>query len=42
MAHGTMIHGTAPNLSIKRKKIVTNKRKPKTPSDAGGFEPDEV
>lgn len=42
MAHGTMIHGTAPDLSIKRKKVVTNKRKAKTPPDAGGFEPDEV
>ena len=42
MAHGTMIHGTAPDLSIKRKKVVTNKRKAKTPPDAAGFEPDEV
>ncbi|MDO5653984.1 MAG: restriction endonuclease [Brachymonas sp.] len=42
MAHGKMIHGEIPNLSVKRKKTVTNKRKPKTPPDAGGFEPDEV
>lgn len=42
MAHGTMIHGTPPDLSVKRKKAITNKRKSKaTPHDAGGFEPDE-
>ena len=34
MAHGQMIHGTPPDLSIKRK--------PRTPTDAGGFEPDKV
>lgn len=42
MAHGTMIHGTTPDLSIKRKKVVTNKRKATTPPDAADFEPDEV
>ena len=42
MAQGKMIHGTVPDLSVKRKKVVTNKRKVKTPPDAGGFEPDEV
>ena len=29
-------------MSIKRKKVVTNKRKAKTPPDAAGFEPNEV
>ena len=40
MEHGKLIHGTAPDLSIKRKKAVTNKRK--LPPDAAGFGPDEV
>jgi hypothetical protein len=40
MAHGTMIHGTTPDLSIKRKKVVTNKRKAKNPPDEVGFEPE--
>jgi len=42
MEHGKLVHGTAPDLSIKRKKAVTSKRKPKTPPDAAGFGPDEV
>jgi hypothetical protein len=43
MAHGQMIHGTPPDLSVRRKKVVTNKRKPRAvPPDAGGFGPDEV
>lgn len=42
MEHGKLVHGTVPDLSIKRKKAVTSKRKPKTPPDAAGFGPDEV
>jgi hypothetical protein len=42
MDHGTMIYGTAPDLSIMRKKGVSNKRKAKAPPDATGFKPDEV
>ncbi|EBO4370879.1 restriction endonuclease [Salmonella enterica] len=45
MEHGALIHGTLPDLTVKRKKTATNKRKPKAqsiPIDAGGFEADEV
>lgn len=41
MTHGKLLHGTAPNLSAKRKKTTTRKRKSKaTPPNAAGFEPD--
>lgn len=43
MTNGTIVNGTVPDLSIKRKKAATNKRKPKaTPPDAAGFGPDEL
>ena len=40
--HGKLIHGTAPDLSIKRKKVVHNQRKAKMPQDKIGFDPDRV
>lgn len=45
MENGKLIHGTLPDLTVKRKKTVTNKRKTKIqpiPLDAGGFEAEEV
>ena len=40
--HGERIHGSMPDMTIRRLKVITNKRKPKsTPSDAAGFEPDD-
>lgn len=42
MQHGKLLHGTVPDLSVKRKRPASNKRKAKTPDDAGGFEPDKV
>lgn len=41
MATGTMIYGATPDLTIKRKRIAVRRRKPRTPPDAAGFEPDK-
>ena len=45
MENGKLIHGMPPDLTVKRKKTVTNKRKSKLqpiPPDAGGFEAEEM
>ncbi len=38
--HGQMVHGTPPDLSVKRKKRVTKKAAARGPQNVGGFEAD--
>lgn len=43
MAQGKLIHGTAPDLSVRRKKATTSKRKSKmSQPDPAGFGPDDL